>query len=67
MGACMLLGGKHIDKNSTLKKTKIVMAIPFDNIPQKDILMVEKEVNKIVERSWEYRYNSWLRLPIVKR
>ena len=50
MGACMLLGGKHIDKNSTLKKTKIVMAIPFDNIPQKDILMVEKEVNKIVEK-----------------
>lgn len=46
----MLLGGKHIDKNSTLKKTKIVMAIPFDNIPQKDILMVEKEVNKIVEK-----------------
>ena len=52
MGACMLLGGKHIDKNSTLKKTKIVMAIPFDNIPQKDILMVEKEVNKIVEKKF---------------
>ena len=50
MGACMLLGGKHIDKNSTLKKTKIVMAIPFDNIPQYDLWMVEKEGNKIVVR-----------------
>ena len=46
----MLLGEKHIDKNSALKKTKIVMAIPFDNIPQKDVSMVEKEVNKIVEK-----------------
>lgn len=50
MGACMLLGGKHIDKNRYIKKDQNSHGNSFVNIPQKDILMVEKEVNKIVEK-----------------